>query len=62
VEKAKQSFEEISETLKKELTRFDLEKIEDFKQGLTKFVVSMVENQKKVVAIWESFLPEVQAL
>jgi len=62
VEKTKESFEEITELLKKELARFDREKVEDFQSGLLKFVESMMENQKKTIALWEEFLPEVQAL
>jgi len=62
VEKTKESFEEITELLKKELARFDREKVEDFQSGLLKFVESMMENQKKTISLWEEFLPEVQAL
>ena len=62
MEKSKQAFADITETLRKELGRFDKEKIEDFQQGLVKFVEAMVENQKKVVSLWEAYLPEVQKL
>lgn len=62
VEKTKQNFEEISELLKKELARFDDEKLADFHRGMVKFAETMVESQKKLISLWEGFLPEVQAL
>ena len=55
VEKSKQGFDEVTDLLRKELSRFEKEKIEDFHRGMVKFVESVIESQKKQIALWEDF-------
>ncbi|RUS27806.1 Vps5 C terminal like-domain-containing protein [Jimgerdemannia flammicorona] len=51
----KRDFEEISRLVRAELDRFDKEKVEDFKSSVEDFLESMVENQKEIIALWESY-------
>jgi len=62
VEKTKESFDDMTELLRQELGKFEKDKLEGFQQSLTQFVKSAIETQKKLIASWEEFLPEVQAL
>ncbi|CAO3677392.1 unnamed protein product [Umbelopsis vinacea] len=55
VESSRKEFEEISKLIKSELDRFDKEKVEDFKVGVENFLESIIENQKQIIALWESY-------
>ncbi|KAG2173376.1 hypothetical protein INT44_008728 [Umbelopsis vinacea] len=55
VESYRKEFEEISKLIKSELDRFDKEKVEDFKTGVENFLESIIENQKQIIALWESY-------
>ncbi len=52
LEKAKSAFDNITELVKKELQRFDLEKVQDFRASLLQFVESTMETQKKVIFLF----------
>ncbi|RUS18363.1 Vps5 C terminal like-domain-containing protein [Endogone sp. FLAS-F59071] len=52
---SKRDFEEISRLVRAELDRFDKEKVEDFKSSVEDFLESMVENQKEIIGLWESY-------
>ncbi|GMM33841.1 sorting nexin 1 [Saccharomycopsis crataegensis] len=51
----KQKFEELSATIKKELNRFEFEKIEDFRNAVETFLESLIESQKEAIELWETF-------
>ncbi|KXN66657.1 Vps5-domain-containing protein [Conidiobolus coronatus NRRL 28638] len=53
---SKGEFEELSNTLKSELERFDIEKVEDFQVTLHQFLNLMVQNQEEIIILWEKFL------
>jgi len=55
VEASRKEFEDISKLIKSELDRFDKEKVEDFKVGVESFLESIIENQKQIIALWESY-------
>ncbi|ODV59287.1 sorting nexin 1 [Ascoidea rubescens DSM 1968] len=48
-------FEDISSTIKKEMERFEVEKIEDFRNSVEMYLESLVENQKQCIEMWETF-------
>ncbi|KAH8554393.1 Vps5 C terminal like-domain-containing protein [Umbelopsis sp. PMI_123] len=58
MESYRKEFEEISKLIKSELDRFDKEKVEDFKIGVESFLESIIENQKQIIALWESYFEQ----
>ncbi|CAG8513478.1 9427_t:CDS:10 [Paraglomus occultum] len=56
VEDCKHEFEDVSKLIKAELDRFDKEKVEDLKTGIESLLESTVQTQKKIIALWESYL------
>ncbi|KAL5004315.1 hypothetical protein ScPMuIL_017771 [Solemya velum] len=62
VEKGQEDFESISQTIRKEVARFDKYRVEDFKASVVKYLESLMENQQKLIKYWEAFLPEAKAI
>ncbi|GBB90525.1 hypothetical protein RclHR1_01750024 [Rhizophagus clarus] len=61
VEDCKSEFEDVSKLIKNELDRFDKEKVEDFKNSVEAFLESMVQTQKEIISLWESYFRQVEA-
>ncbi|CDH53365.1 sorting nexin 3 [Lichtheimia corymbifera JMRC:FSU:9682] len=55
-------FEDISKLIKNELDRFDHEKVEDFRDSVEQFLCSMIEHQKQIVALWESYFEQTEGM
>jgi len=51
VEKGKDDFEKISQTIRKEMGRFDRHRVEDFKNTVIRYLEQLMENQQKVKII-----------
>ncbi|XP_065337227.1 sorting nexin-2-like isoform X1 [Cloeon dipterum] len=62
VERGQEEFENISRMIKKELERFELVRIQEFKVTLINYIESLMQNQQQLIQIWESFLPEAKAI
>ncbi|KAG2192052.1 hypothetical protein INT47_012301 [Mucor saturninus] len=62
VEELQQEFQEISKTIKSELDRFDKEKVEDFRDSVEQFLRSMIEHQKQIIALWETYFEQTDGL
>ncbi|KAI8097036.1 Vps5 C terminal like-domain-containing protein [Halteromyces radiatus] len=62
VEELQKEFDDISKLIKNELDRFDQEKVEDFKESVEAFLCSMIEHQKKVIALWETYFEQTEGL
>jgi len=62
VEKAKEDFENISQNIKQEFDRFELNRIRDFKQNFIRYMESLLETQESLVECWEVFLPESKSI
>ncbi|RHZ79077.1 hypothetical protein Glove_152g101 [Diversispora epigaea] len=60
VEECKNDFEDVSELIKAEIDRFDKEKVEDFKNSVEAFLESMVQTQKEIINLWESYSVQVE--
>ncbi|KAF8586437.1 Vps5-domain-containing protein [Ramaria rubella] len=52
---AKQEFDNASKMIKSELTRFEQERVEDFKNALVAFLNGMVAKQKEIIQSWENY-------
>ncbi|CEG78267.1 hypothetical protein RMATCC62417_12902 [Rhizopus microsporus] len=62
VEELEQEFYDISKLIKSELDRFDKEKVEDFRDSVQQFLCSMIEHQKQIVALWETYFEQTEGL
>ncbi|KAI9480888.1 MAG: Vps5 C terminal like-domain-containing protein [Benjaminiella poitrasii] len=62
VEELKEEFDDISKLIKNELDRFDKEKVEDFRDGVEQFLKSMIEHQKQIIALWETYFEQTEGL
>ncbi|KAG5437070.1 hypothetical protein PCANB_001191 [Pneumocystis canis] len=50
------NFDSISNVLKEEIERFEIEKIEDFRGSVETFLESVIEAQKELIELWETYL------
>lgn len=48
-------FKTISDIIKEELNKFELEKIDDFRNSVEIFIESSIESQKESIELWETF-------
>ncbi|CDS12184.1 hypothetical protein LRAMOSA04379 [Lichtheimia ramosa] len=62
MEEYHREFEDISKLIKSELDRFDHEKVEDFRDSVEQFLCSMIEHQKQIVALWESYFEQTEGM
>jgi sorting nexin-1/2 len=62
VEELEQEFHDVSKLIKNELDRFDKEKVEDFRDSVQQFLRSMIEHQKQIVALWETYFEQTAGL
>lgn len=62
VEELKGEFDDISKLIKNELDRFDKEKVDDFRDSVEQFLRSMIEHQKQIIALWETYFEQTEGL
>ncbi|XP_011310837.1 sorting nexin-2-like isoform X1 [Fopius arisanus] len=62
VERGQLEFDNISKMIKKEVERFEVLRVEDFKKQLTEYLEAMLQHQNQLIKHWESFLPEARAV
>ncbi|XP_008071367.1 sorting nexin-2 isoform X1 [Carlito syrichta] len=62
VQQGERDFEQISKTIRKEVGRFEKERVKDFKTVIIKYLESLVQTQQQLIKYWESFLPEAKAI
>ncbi|XP_074650691.1 sorting nexin-2-like [Tubulanus polymorphus] len=62
VEKGQVDFEKISQTIRKEMSRFEKQRVQDFKTSVVKALESLMETQQQLIKYWEAFLPEAKAI
>lgn len=51
----KVKYDNVSNTIKKELNKFEFEKIDDFRNSVETFLESLIESQKEAIELWETF-------
>lgn len=49
------SFKSISDTIKSEIEKFEMAKIEDFRNSVEIFIEGLIEAQKEAIELWETF-------
>nr|XP_013811718.1 PREDICTED: sorting nexin-2-like [Apteryx mantelli mantelli] len=62
VQQGEKDFEQISKTIRKEVGRFERERVKDFKTVIIKYLESLVQTQQQLIKYWEAFLPEAKAI
>uniref|UniRef100_A0A671USJ0 Sorting nexin-2 n=1 Tax=Sparus aurata TaxID=8175 RepID=A0A671USJ0_SPAAU len=62
VQQGERDFEQISKTIRKEVSRFEKERVKDFKTIIIKYLESLVQTQQQLIKYWEAFLPEAKAI
>jgi len=62
VQEGEEQFAKISKLIKKEMKRFDAQRVRDFKQTLLLYLESLTHTQQQLVKYWEAFLPEAKAV
>ncbi|XP_043277267.1 sorting nexin-2 isoform X2 [Venturia canescens] len=62
VERGQEEFDNISKMIKKEVERFELVRVDDFKKQLTEYLEVMLQHQNQLIKHWESFYPEARAV
>ncbi|UJR16070.1 hypothetical protein I4U23_002983 [Adineta vaga] len=58
VVRGKEDFEKISSTIKQEMEVFEEIRLDDFKKAFDQYLRNILEQQEKILQIWESYLPE----
>uniref|UniRef100_A0A8C6L8Q9 Sorting nexin-2 n=1 Tax=Nothobranchius furzeri TaxID=105023 RepID=A0A8C6L8Q9_NOTFU len=62
VQQGERDFEQISKIIRKEVGRFEKERVKDFKTIIVKYLESLVQTQQQLIKYWEAFLPEAKAI
>ncbi|XP_043916694.1 sorting nexin-2 isoform X2 [Protopterus annectens] len=62
VQQGEREFEQISKTIRKEVGRFEKDRVKDFKAVIIKYLESLVHTQQQLIKYWEAFLPEAKAI
>ncbi len=60
--KARLSHEQVSQVTRQEMERFQKEKVAHFKELVVDYVKMQIEHSRKVQAVWDGLLPEIEAL
>ncbi|KAL9929147.1 sorting nexin 1 [Glossina fuscipes fuscipes] len=57
VQRCQQQFEEISTEIKKEMERFELSRVKDFKNSIIRYIEDQMAHQQQIISYWEAFIP-----
>ena len=60
VQANRKAFEEMSATAKSEINIWEQERVRDTRAFMTKWMKAMLEAEKKIVKMWEQYLPKPQ--
>ncbi|EFX90126.1 sorting nexin-2-like [Daphnia pulex] len=62
VNRSQEEFDSISKAIKKELERFDLQRVKDFKAAFISYLEAQMKAQDKIIEHWETYMPEAKAI
>ncbi|XP_049831679.1 sorting nexin-2 [Schistocerca gregaria] len=62
VERGQEEFDNISKMIKKELERFEINRVKDFKAIIIQYLENLMNNQLQLIKYWEAFMPEAKAI
>ncbi|CAL8375977.1 unnamed protein product [Arctogadus glacialis] len=55
-------FDRVSSTVRKEVVRFEKEKVKNFKRQIIKYLEAQLKAQQQLIKYWDAFLPEAKAI
>ena len=58
VESSKKDFEQVSSTIKEEMEVFEQTRVDDFKKSIDHYWKNLIEQQEKILQLWEGYLPQ----
>ncbi|TRY64799.1 hypothetical protein DNTS_004404 [Danionella cerebrum] len=62
VQQGERDFELISKNIRREVSRFEKQRVKDFKVVIVRYMESLVHTQQQLIKYWEAFLPEAKAI
>lgn len=62
VERGQEEFENISKMIRKEMERFEFNRVRDFKNTIVQYMETLMTTQQQLIKYWEAFLPEAKAI
>ncbi|XP_069691171.1 sorting nexin-2 isoform X1 [Periplaneta americana] len=62
VERGQEEFDNISKMIKKEMERFEVNRVKDFKAVIIQYLETLMTHQQQLIKYWEAFLPEAKAI
>jgi sorting nexin-1/2 len=62
VERGQEEFDNISKMIKKEMERFEVNRVKDFKAIIIQYLENLMTHQQQLIKYWEAFLPEAKAI
>ncbi|XP_037114954.1 sorting nexin-2 isoform X2 [Syngnathus acus] len=62
VQHCEREFEQISRIIRREVSRFEKERVNDFKNIIIKYLEALALTQQQLIKYWEAFLPEAKAI
>ncbi|KAL0278111.1 UNVERIFIED_CONTAM: hypothetical protein PYX00_000021 [Menopon gallinae] len=62
VERGQEEFDNISQMIKKEMERFEINRVKDFKSIIIRYLETLMCQQQELVKYWETFLPEAKVI
>ncbi|KDR15997.1 sorting nexin-2-like isoform X2 [Zootermopsis nevadensis] len=62
VERGQEEFDNISKMIKKEMERFEVSRVKDFKAIIIQYLENLMTHQQQLIKYWEAFLPEAKAI
>lgn len=61
VQRGQDDFDKISNNIKKDVEKFELDRVKEFQANIMKYLDTMLESQRKLIECWEGFIPSSQA-
>ncbi|GLH07323.1 Uncharacterized protein GBIM_12811 [Gryllus bimaculatus] len=62
VERCQEEFDNITKMIKKEMERFEVNRVKDFKSIIIQYLENLMTHQQQLIKYWEAFLPEAKAI
>ncbi|XP_051925094.1 sorting nexin-2 [Hippocampus zosterae] len=62
VQQGERDFEHISRVIRREVARFEKERVKDFKMLVINYLEALALTQQQLIKYWEAFLPEAKAI
>lgn len=60
VQRGQEEFEKMSKNIKKDVEKFELDRIKEFQANMMKYIENLLEGQRKLIEYWEGFSPSSQ--